>query len=131
MSGIAEFIVHALAVGVITKGNGGLLTFGEHKLGQGEDKAAAILAEKPELVEQIKAAIDAKGNVDKAKPKVKVSAKSNKNERRAFKVTSQVLRDGDIIALGKPIDLTEAEHAEFKAGGVIDAVWDDGAPVDD
>lgn len=119
-----ELVAAALVAGVITKGGGGWLSFGEHKLGQGDDKAAAALAEKPELIEQISAAVAAKSGAPDEKPKLR--SKSSKDERRTFKVKSAVLHDNEHYADGDPVEITEKQFDQLKTGGVVDGSWDDG-----
>lgn len=47
-----DLVRHAVAVGVIAK-NGSWFSYGDTKLGQGEDKVIAILNDNPELLEEI------------------------------------------------------------------------------
>lgn len=48
-----DFIEFAVKKGIITKGGGGWLSYGDTKLGQGADKAWALLNDNPELLEEI------------------------------------------------------------------------------
>ena len=48
-----DFIEFAVKKGILTKGGGGWLSYGNTKLGQGADKAWALLNDNPELLEEI------------------------------------------------------------------------------
>ncbi|ETR79325.1 hypothetical protein X566_01490 [Afipia sp. P52-10] len=129
MSDLAQLIDAGLAAGVISKGGGGWLSFGDQKLGQGDDKAAAMLASKPELAAQIGAAVEAKAGVPKEAAPMResdASEKVSKSETRDFAVISAVLHDGEHYAIGEPITITQKQFDALKSCGAVEGNWSDG-----
>src|SRR4051812_17319090 len=54
---LTDLLDRSIAAGVVVKGGGGWVSFGETKLAQGVEKSAAFLAENAEIVAAIGAAL--------------------------------------------------------------------------
>jgi recombination protein RecA len=53
----SDFVTYAIGLGVISKGGGGWMTFGEDRLGQGTTNVVSALRDNPELMDKIKAEV--------------------------------------------------------------------------
>lgn len=53
----SDFVTYAIGLGVISKGGGGWMTFGEDRLGQGTTNVVSALKDNPELMDKIKAEV--------------------------------------------------------------------------
>lgn len=124
LTDIAALVDRAIEHNVIVKGGGGWLSFGDDKLGQGTEKAAAHLADNAELLAKIETATPAAPEGQETKPPA--AAKPTRKARgplREIPVLSPLRHDGKEYGPDDKVELHRDDFLTLKGLLVVEGEW--------